>query len=790
MKKLMLLIMVFVFEKGIAQINLQLDANLPYPTDALANISGYVDSLGNEYALVGTQSGVDIVDVSIPANPVSRFQVPGPNSEWREIKTYRKYAYITTEGGDGLIIADLSHLPDTVYYKHYYGDGAITGLLNSIHALHCDTAMGYLYLYGSNVHLGNSLFFNLSDPWNPVYSGEYSLPGGGRDAYVHDGYVLNDTMYEAHVYGGFFTVVDVRNKSNPVLLATQTTPTAFTHNTWLSDDHHTLFTTDENTNSYLTAYDISDLANIKELSRFQTAPGTGAIVHNTHILNDYAVTSWYVEGVVIVDESRPRNPIQVAKYDTYAGTTIDGFNGDWGVYPFLPSGTIVASDIDNGLFVFTPTYKRGCYLEGTVKDSITLASLNGALVEIMSTSITRLSDILGEFRTGTVDSGLYDIRVSKGGYITKIITGVHLQNGILTPLNVLLIPRQTFAFSGSVTDSLTGSGVPNASVVLAGPDFTYTTTSDVNGLFSFPGVLIDSYKLYTGKWGYHPSCDSLALSQGMLLSAVISPGYYDDFNIDQGWTVTGTSPNAWERGDPIGTYTPNNTEVNPENDAATDCGPNCFVTDNGGDPYSSHDVDNGNTILTSPVFDATLYLNPTVNYYRRYMTFSGTPNDTMIIRLSNGITTVDLERIAPDDFSIGMWLGVSFPIQSFLTPTANMQLSVEVMDNPPGNIVEGAFDQFEITGILLSKIDQLTIQNELSVYPNPFNSEILMRYSLKDYTESAKFIVRDITGRIVYQQKLAGSTGTIQLGKELLPGIYIAYLNNGSDSTVKKIVKE
>ena len=68
------------------------------------------------------------------------------------------------------------------------------------------------------------------------------------------------------------------------------------------------------------------------------------------------------------------------------------------------------------------------------------------------------------------------------------------------------------------------------------------------------------------------------------------------------------------------------------------------------------------------------------------MTFSGQPNDTMVIRLTNGITTVDLERIAPDDASIGIWQGSSFPIQSFITPTANMQLSVEVNDNPTVSI--------------------------------------------------------------------------------------------------------
>ena len=92
---------------------------MSYGSIVLANIGGYVDSLNNEYALVGTSEGLDIVDVTDPSNPVIRFSVPGPQSNWREVKTYRKFAYVTTEGGGGLVIVDMSQLPDTVFYKSY-----------------------------------------------------------------------------------------------------------------------------------------------------------------------------------------------------------------------------------------------------------------------------------------------------------------------------------------------------------------------------------------------------------------------------------------------------------------------------------------------------------------------------------------------------------------------------------------------------------------------------------------------------------------------------------------------
>src|SRR4051812_30489546 len=111
--QLLLIVVMLTFSSAFSQ-NLQFRSHLAY-TDSLANIGGYVDSVGNEYALVGTDHGLSIVNVSNPAAPFIRFSVPGIVNEWREVKTYRKYAYVTTEGGNGLQIVDLSHLPDTIY---------------------------------------------------------------------------------------------------------------------------------------------------------------------------------------------------------------------------------------------------------------------------------------------------------------------------------------------------------------------------------------------------------------------------------------------------------------------------------------------------------------------------------------------------------------------------------------------------------------------------------------------------------------------------------------------------
>src|SRR6185369_1995703 len=98
------------------------------------------------------------------------------------------------------------------------------------------------------------------------------------------------------------------------------------------------------------------IQNITQLDMVQSMPGSNSMVHNARILNDYSVTSWYKDGVVIFDVSHPGTMVKVGSYDTYEGYGPNNMGniGCQDVYPFLPSGNIIATDISNGLFVLTP----------------------------------------------------------------------------------------------------------------------------------------------------------------------------------------------------------------------------------------------------------------------------------------------------------------------------------------------------------------------------------------------------------------------------------------------------
>lgn len=422
-------------------LNVNKLGQLPYnPT--LNDVWGYADGNGNEYALVGAETGFSVVDVTDPANPVEKFFIPGATSTWRDIKTFGHHAYVVHDlfigSADGLMIVDLDSVnqpnPRVIYHYPDFTDSTGTTTFTNAHNLYIDEN-GFLYAFGSNIANGGALIFDLNgDPENPTYVGWYN------DRYLHDGMVRGDTLWGCAVFDGFFRAIDVSNKASTQTMATMTTPFADTHNAWISDDNKTLFITEETTSAYVVSYDVSDLSNITELDRIQTSLGTNVIPHNAHVYGDFLVNSYYTSGLQIVDATYPDNLVETAYYDT-SPLSGDGFLGAWGAYPYLPSGNILVTDKAEGLFILNTSYPRACFLEALVKDSITGTSLVNAQLEFPASDIaTELTDIFGEASTGTVFPGLYDVVVSSAGYQTDTFQ-INLQTGVLLSRSFALLPN-------------------------------------------------------------------------------------------------------------------------------------------------------------------------------------------------------------------------------------------------------------------------------------------------------------------------------------------------------------
>jgi choice-of-anchor B domain-containing protein len=325
--------------------NMDLLGHLPYQS-GVNDVWGYVDNNGLEYAIVGVVNGTSFVDVSVPENPIEKAFIPGPTSVWRDMKTWGNHAYIVHDSysqgtSQGLLMVDLSQIHDgQITY-----DTLVDIAFERFHNIYIDEN-GVAYLFGGDADNGGALMYDLTEnPMEPIYLGSFN------ETYFHDGMVRGDTLWGSAIYDGHLFAVDVQDKSNPVIIGGCTTPNAFTHNAWVSDDGNTVFTTDEVPGAYIAAVDVSDIMNMQVIDQIQTySPESNVIPHNTHVLGNYLVTSYYCDGVTVVDASDPYNLAEVAYYDT-SDSTGGTFSGAWGAYPWLPSGNILVTDRQEGLHI-------------------------------------------------------------------------------------------------------------------------------------------------------------------------------------------------------------------------------------------------------------------------------------------------------------------------------------------------------------------------------------------------------------------------------------------------------
>jgi choice-of-anchor B domain-containing protein len=771
-----------------AQVNMSqlghLDLVSAHGNSDANDIWGYVDGNGNEYAIVGLNDGTSVVDVTDPANPTEVFYEPGMNSVWRDIKTWNNHAYVTTEAQNGLLIIDLSTLPGNANLATNYYNGPSGNEWESAHNLYIDEN-GFCYIFGANRGEGGTIILDLNtDPMNPVEVGEEDT------YYTHDGVVRGDTLYQAHILDGFFTLTDISDKANPVFLGQQNSPGNFAHNLWFNDDANYIYTTDEITNGFIGEYDISDPNNIVETDRIQSSPGMDVIPHNVHFLNDYIITSYYRDGVTVHDVSNKGNMIEVGNYDTSPTFSGDGFNGCWGVYPWLPSGNIIASDIENGLHVLGVTYTRGCYLEGVVTNSVTSNPINGVAITIVGNNIINATDVIGEYATGLAAAGTYDIIFSHPSYYDDTVFGITLTNGALTNQNMQLVPIDPIDVTVSISESILTVQIPNANVEMVNDDFTHTGITGNSGTITFTGVIPGDYLLTIGKWGYKTQCISVSVdNSSSTINVNLMTGYYDDFTFDFDWVVSGSAPDGiWERAEPFGT-TAGPIFINPDEDFNGDCGDQAYVTGNSNTPgVGDDDVDIADAILTSPSMDLSSYNSPIVNAKIWWQNVGGgsTPNDTLKIYIISNGTRV-LSKMYTANQSDNSWQDLELRISDFVAPSADVSISLHTADwqAAGGHLVEAGLDVFEITdGMDAGIAGSFEQEGIINIFPNPSNGQFTVLLSTEEEIFSVQ--IYDAFGRIVKQY--FGNDKTYQINEKLNSGIYFVQTTLENKTLTKKLI--
>ena len=315
-----------------------------------ANCWGWTSPGGVDYAIMGVFNGIRFVNTE---TMLSEGFVAGPTGGicggivWREIKAYSHYCYAVSEctgTNDGLQVIDMSYLPDSV---HLITTKSINGTTaRTSHTLSVDSVAGYLYLEGNSVPATSIHIFDLSDPANPVHDTSFGLSNG-----IHDMYAYDDTVYVAEGSSGRWSVWNLADKNNPILLARPLIPSAgYVHNIWPTADRSHAASTEETSFKTVKIWDISNLNAIALVGEYL---GPSGLAHNAHFKGDTLYLAHYESGVAVVDISNPALPKEMARFDTYAAGESANFNGAWGCHPFTNNGHVYASNLDGSLWVMT-----------------------------------------------------------------------------------------------------------------------------------------------------------------------------------------------------------------------------------------------------------------------------------------------------------------------------------------------------------------------------------------------------------------------------------------------------
>lgn len=437
-------VMAYFSQAQVAPLHTQKIGQLPY-NQLLNDIWGWHDGAGRELALVGAINGFSVVDVTQPSQAVEKFYVPGARSIWRDIKTYGKYAYVVHDvvdvnsplPADGVVIVDLSTTdslqPRVWNFRPQLFFAGDTTVLLRAHNIYIDE-FARLFVFGSNIGKGGALIFDLAaNPEQPEFIGIEDR------YYYHDGYARGDTLWVAAVFNGLIAAIDVGLPFAPRWLGQVNTPGGTAHNVWPSDDHKYVFSTDEITNGLVAAFDVSDLQNMRYVSKTRSSFDNTSIPHNVHVWGNYLVTSHYRSGLHIADATYPDNLVEIGHFDTnpLAG---NGFNGAWGAYPYLPSKNILVTDIENGLFLVRFEEKQASWLYATVRDSLTNNTLPNAAIKWEGLALEEYSSIAGAYKFGYHQALTDTVVVWVAGYQTRRIP-INLLPGVRYDKTFALLPE-------------------------------------------------------------------------------------------------------------------------------------------------------------------------------------------------------------------------------------------------------------------------------------------------------------------------------------------------------------
>lgn len=436
MKQSLFAFLIFIGTNAFAQTSMNMDSLFNWQDETLTPSSGHHSTYneiwgyaknGAEYAIIGSTAGTHIFDVTIPATSIQvafvEGAVTGDGVVHRDFHDYDDYLYIVGDEGQGTLqIVDLRQLPDTAIVV-YDSDA----LFARSHNIFIDTSSARLYMCGGTKEFA---VYSLADPIAPTLLIDCSVdvPFWSSVGYVHDVYVRNDTAYCNAGTRGLF-IVDFSNINEPQMIGSLDTyvQSGYNHSGWLMPNAPYYALTDENHGLDIKIIDVSDMGNLVVTDTIGSNVDPNSIPHNVIYANGFLFVSFYFDGVYMFDCSDPAHPTLAGFYHTSTELAQAGlYRGCWGIYPLLPSGNILASDMQTGLWVLGHNMVSSIEENGVEASTFPVYPnpTTGQLIlpKAASRSSYSIIDMMGkEVKRGTVSNGSLDVSDLSTGLFTLFI---------------------------------------------------------------------------------------------------------------------------------------------------------------------------------------------------------------------------------------------------------------------------------------------------------------------------------------------------------------------------------